>query len=251
MCSIGSFFSSGSPESIKDDGQVDRSKYPVGMGERDWKYLTKKVIENLQYIDGGGLTINHPTWSSLSLENIYKILDYAPQILGIQACNTDLASDLEYWDNVLKTGRKAWGFFVPDHKHKSKPNGDWRGRNILLIPELTEHACLQSYRNGSFFGQLYNTDLSFIEISLSDKTVTYITNFAESIKIIEDGIITEYQGNSCTHVCQNDVTYVRAEAAGLNDKIYSQPIIFKLYTPPKKDTIFGQKKSKQINNMWW
>jgi hypothetical protein len=82
MCSIGSFFSSGSPESIKD-GQVNRSKYPVGMGERDWKYLTKKVIGNLQYTDGGGLTINHPTWSSLSLENIYKILDYAPQILGI------------------------------------------------------------------------------------------------------------------------------------------------------------------------
>ena len=267
ICTVGSFFSSGSPE----------GSAPKSMDEKSWKALIKSAVHMLQFPDAGGLTINHPTWSDLSMTNIFAILDYTKYVLGIEACNTDLAGDLQYWDNVLITGRRAWGFFVPDHKHKWQEAqhgeegklakiGQWRGRNVLIVPQKTEHECLKAYRNGHFFGRLYNTDLSFTNISLSGQNVTYATNKATSITVIEDGIKTTYNGSSCTHTVSAGATYVRAEASRdytfeyndgsevtKKDVIYSQPITFKPFTPRRQDTWEFEANSKKFSfpKMLW
>lgn len=248
MCAIGSLFVSGSPEVDNGDGTYDRSALPIGMGGRSWKTLVKKALMDRQYRGLCGLTINHPTWSNLSLANIFKILDYSDAVIGIEAYNTDLENDLKYWDNVLKTGRQAWGFFVPDHKHKTKPLGNWEGRNVLLIPQLDEKSCLSAYKNGQFFGRIKNTDLSFTGISVSGRTITVSTNSAETITVIEGNTRTEYSGSSCSHTCSADSVYARIEAEGLEDMIYSQPIIFKPLIP--KSTLETQRRKRQRVFAW-
>lgn len=250
MCTVGATFSSGSPEVINPDGTSDRSAKPSGMGGRDWRTLIKLTIPTLLFNDGGGLTINHPTWSNLSMDNIFDILDYSPYVLGIEAFNTDAVHDEEYWDNVLITGRRAWGFFVPDHKHKTKPNGDWLGRNILLVSELSEHECLKAYREGRFYGSMRGSNLTFTNIELNDSVISVSTNDAESIDVVEDGIVTTYSSDSCEHSFAPDATYVRIKAYKNGDTIFSNPFIFKPYVP-KRRKMMNYYDEYQINAMLW
>lgn len=249
ICSIGSFFSSGAPEIDNGDGTFDRTGLPKGMGGQSWKTLVRLASKKMQYKSGGGLTINHPTWTNLSFINLYEMLDYTEIFIGMEAYNTDLQGDLSYWDSTLLTGRKVWGLFVPDHKHKTKPEGNWLGRNILLVDNLNQKSCLKAYKKGTFYGKLGNSNLMFTSILLSNKILSINTNSAESIIIIEDGQRTEYTGSSCVHNCSKLSTYVRIEANGLNDTIYSQPIIFKPRKKNKGKTLEA-KKRKHKKIMW-
>lgn len=253
MCTIGSFFSSGTPEIIDStDGSTDRSGRPKSMEGASWKDLIKLSVPMLQYADGGGLTINHPTWSNLSLKNIFSILDYTPYVLGIEAYNTNYESDLKYWDDVLITGRRAWGFFVPDHKHKTKPAGNWLGRNVLIVPNRTEYECLKAYREGRFYGRLRNTDLSFTDINLENNVINCSTNLATTITIIKDGQRYDYSGSSYEYEITDSPTYIRIEATDGNNVIFSQPFIFKQYIPKRKDIWQNENKNIfGINRLLW
>ncbi|MFA7174909.1 MAG: hypothetical protein WC340_16155 [Kiritimatiellia bacterium] len=119
------------------------------------------LIEGLLYPDGGGITINHPT---CSLEDMLTLLDFDERVLGIEVWNhrrsfgissarPDAMSFYNLWDDVLRTGRRCFGFFVKDHFQYG------RGRNVLLVSdglaltaEEREHEALRTYRQGRFFG---------------------------------------------------------------------------------------------------
>ncbi|MDD4019477.1 MAG: hypothetical protein PHV28_16225 [Kiritimatiellae bacterium] len=122
-----------------------------------------KRIEGLLYPDAGGITINHPT---CGLEAMLTLLDFDPRVLGIEVWNhhtyfggklgrPDAMPFYELWDDVLRTGRRCYGFFVKDHCLFG------RGRNVLLVSGLEgltarekERAALRAYRTGCFFGLL-------------------------------------------------------------------------------------------------
>ena len=122
-----------------------------------------KRIEGLLYPDAGGLTINHPT---CGLEAMLTLLDFDPRVLGIEVWNQhvyfggkldrpDAMPLYELWDDVLRTGRRCYGFFVKDHFLFG------RGRNVLLVSGLEgltarekEREALRAYRTGRFFGLL-------------------------------------------------------------------------------------------------
>lgn len=119
--------------------------------------------------DGGGLTLNHPTGK---LADYAAMLDFDPRVLGIEVWNQltsgfgssrgfydrgdgPLLHFYRLWDDILRSGRRCWGFFVKDH------NTFGRGRNVLLLPPLEgqsaadrEAAALRAYRRGSFFGSV-------------------------------------------------------------------------------------------------
>lgn len=123
----------------------------------------------LAHPDGGGITLNHPTGS---LERYAEMLDFDPRVLGIEVWNQLTSgfgaaggfyaqgkeTNLHFyrlWDELLRTGRRCWGFFVKDH------NTYGRGRNVLLMPEREgmtpaerEAAALRAYRRGEFFGSV-------------------------------------------------------------------------------------------------
>ncbi len=127
----------------------------------DLKDETGRPIEGLQYPDAGGITINHP---GLSVSNCVMLLDFDPRVLGIEFWNhkryfgAHKANNLgfyELWDEVLRTGRRCFGFSVNDHYYYG------RGRNVLLVPPLAkldmperERLALRAYRLGHFFGMV-------------------------------------------------------------------------------------------------
>lgn len=227
---IGSFYISGSP----------RGETPVGCDRESIFSVIPKILKSLQYEDGGGVTINHPTWTGLTFEQTCALLDCDPRVLGIEFFNATSQDDgergwaIDLWDEILFSGRKCFGFAVADHEGQGTEN--WRGRNILLVDEATEHSCLQAYRNGAFYGQINNTPLKFDSITLTDRTYSVQASYADTINIIIDGESTEYSSTSVSVSVPENAVYVRAEAHTSNDSIYSNPITFNEYVPPQRNS---------------
>ncbi len=181
---------------------------------RPWRDVFRAALDGdeggggLLHADGGGLTLNHPTGK---LADYLPMLDFDPRVLGIEVWN-QLTSGFgssrgfydhtgqpnlhfyQLWDDILRTGRRCWGFFVKDH------NTFGRGRNVLLVPKLDdvpaterEAAALRAYRKGSFFGSV---------ASLAASTeAEVITPYDRSdfrfrrIEVHEDKIEVEVSGN--------------------------------------------------------
>lgn len=221
MNSLGSTFSIGNYRGISPSG------YAGGRIED----LIKDITDNLLYSDGGGITVNHPTWTYnqnlFSMDILKQILDMDDRILGIEIYS-GLTWDVDLWDEILISGRRCWGFAVPDHKHKTMVN--WYGRNVLVVPELTQYECLKAFRNGNMYCKYANTDLKFTEISFANNTLTVKTNAAATIRFIMDGVKVSETENVTTasHDASDAMIYIRAEAETATDRILSQPIMFSI-----------------------
>ena len=232
--SIGSMFSSGTFDShSKFKTFWNGGKYSYGTGLH-WQDAFNKMLDQLLFKDGGGITINHPTWSKLDQSIIEEKLDFDSRVLGIEVFNQGTWS-LEMWDNLLKTGRRCLGFLVPDWGVQDEEAKDYRGFNVLLVNDFTEHSCLKAYRDGAFFGSEYGGDLSFNEISLKSDKLVVKTNGISTITIITDQGISKMEKDTTgtiysIPVDSNNVPiikYIRIEAEnGAKERIFSQPIRF-------------------------
>lgn len=155
---------------VFDADTLSVTQYRLMQGtNRPWRDVFREAFEKLQHPDGGGMTLNHPTGK---LADYLPMLDFDPRVLGIEVWN-QLTSGFgssrgfydhsgepslhfyKLWDDILRTGRRCWGFFVKDH------NTYGRGRNVLLVPQLDamtsterEAAALRAYRRGAFFGSV-------------------------------------------------------------------------------------------------
>lgn len=220
---------------------------PEPNDECTWKYKFSKILSQMQYADGGGITLNHPRWTKgyadeqgvgykkLKDSDLMAMLDYDERVLGIEFYNagsegnTSWLWDLDTWDAILMTGRRCWGFCVADHDGQSTNDSYvWRGRNILLCSEFTEHECLKAYREGRFYGSIYNTDLKFSSIVLSNYTLSVVAENADYLNFVVDGVYNRVNSNSASYNVPAGSTYVRVEAHNNENSIYSQPIMFKL-----------------------
>lgn len=210
-----------------------------------WRYKFKLILEHLQYSDGGGITLNHPAWtkvrgtssSVLTNKDLMDMLDFDDRVLGIEFYNqNDIETRwaLDTWDEILKTGRRCWGFCVADWGPTYTT--DWTGRNILLCDSNImntgttaekEHECLKAYREGRFYGSIKGTNLKFTEISINGNTITVSTTGATSLNIVVNGVSNIINSDSTTYTVPNYATYVRVEGHNDADSIYSNPIIFK------------------------
>lgn len=232
------------------------------------------ILNTLQYQDGGGITVNHPGWSVMQNENngfpkwtrtnsaerVIELLNTDDRVIGMEIRNTSSFSALDgyedtevntnvnsvaLWDEILMTGKRCWGFCVPDHE--TEWGTTWTGRNILLVDSFDEHTCLKAYRNGNFYSKIFDSNLAFSNISFDGTTFSVSAPNAEKIQIIVDGVYTETTGSTASTVVPSDATYVRAEAwmpyawtyrngtvYNVTEKIYSNPVIFKAYVPAKR-----------------
>lgn len=249
ICSPGSSFISGNIDP-KENYHLKRHGFCVGFGGT-WQEGFEGMIQNLIYPDAGGITINHPTWfSQLPEEHVLEMLDFDESVLGIEIYNdysarrnwfenpnykapqeSETGFSLNLWDRILSTGRKCWGFCVPDHSVKQGTN--WNGRNILLVSEFTEHNCLKAYRQGQFYGCLKDNDLTVSNFSATESTVSIELNAPATIKFItETGIVSTVEGTLATyHIPQKnrkpDIIYVRVEVEdGSGERLFLQPIMY-------------------------
>ena len=162
-----------------DTTQLTVTQFRLMQGaNRPWREVFRAALDGevnegrrtggLLHADGGGITLNHPT---RALEEYAVMLDFDPRVLGIEVWNqltSGFGSNKGFydggdgprlhfyrlWDDLLRTGRRCWGFFVKDH------NTFGRGRNVLVLPKAgdsapdREAAALRAYRSGAFFGSV-------------------------------------------------------------------------------------------------
>lgn len=219
-CTVGSYFQSG-------DGY-----------EASWQQLFDDALAQLAYPDGGGIVINHPRRTGLSIETLETRFDYDDRVLGIEAYNHRSEHKPKYdrtgdatgiWDTLLERGRQVFGFFNPDSHSRWRPAPSWTdqmgGRNVLLVDATTEAAAARAYRGGQTYGALYGTGLTFERISADAEELVVETNESCEITVIADGAVTNtVTGDYATHAF-TDQEYVRIEAAdGTGERIFSQPI---------------------------
>ena len=167
-----------------------RGGYNFGSGE-PWATSVDRMIAGLIYPDGGGVTINHPKWSSHDRMFLLKMLDYDPRVLGIEVVEGGVCASESYWDWVLATGRQCFGFFVPDHSIRRKDGAF--GVNVLVTPERSVHACLKAYREGNFYGALRGLgELKFTRIAFGGTTVEAETDRPARFMVVTGlGVVKE------------------------------------------------------------
>lgn len=233
-CAPGSMYSSGNFD-VHDVFKTQEHGYAIGTG-LPWETVFRKMIDHLLFPDAGGITVNHPTWSGLSFDQVVKMLDFDARVLGIEVYNDTCATNygdpgggwaLKLWDDILRTGRRCLGFFVPDHTVG-------RGKNILLAPSFTEYECLKAYRKGTFFGALSGSGLQFTRISLENNELSVALNDRATIRIVTDkGEAQKTSGKEAAYKLPVGaggtpaISYVRVEAIDEgSEQIFSQPIRF-------------------------
>lgn len=210
-----------------------------------WQQAFDEILSQLQFSDGGGITLNHPDDHNLSLR--CNMLDYDERVLGIEIYNrvidvnngdsNYLSNSLAFWDEILRTGRRCWGFSVVDWQvEKYAP---YYGSNILLVPSLTEQECLRAYRNGAFYSQIRDNGLRFNRIDVSDSVVNVSVNKPATINVITDvGVVATSQGTECSYAIRNKDIFVRVEAVedDVEDShIFSNPIMLKSVSDVAKE----------------
>ena len=236
---VGSRFASGTFD-VRNGYQLDKHGYCMGVG-LPWKEAFGRVWDGLICEDGGGVTINHPVWSGLTVQKIMEFLDFDPRVLGIEIWNHTCEQlngkgwALKQWDEVLATGRRCFGFAVSDHVHSNDP--EFQGYNILLInkevaADQVANACLQAYRQGRFYCTLLG-EVRFEDLRVSDRQVSIKTNHRCALRIISAaGVVATGEGTDLEWACPMELAermrhrYVRVEAKQLDgkDQTFSQPI---------------------------
>ena len=131
ICAPGSAFASGTFDA-HNLAKTASHGYNYGSGEF-WGTAIDRMVEGLIHPDGGGVTINHPSWTKLDRELMLKILDHDPRVLGIEVIEDSGHNSENYWDWALSTGRQCFGFFVPDWHISNKVFGV----NVLCVQEKT------------------------------------------------------------------------------------------------------------------
>ena len=178
----GSAFASGTFDQLNRFKTFSRGGYVHGSGEV-WKTAIDRMIAGFIYHDGGGVTVNHPTWTSLDREFMLELLDYDPRVLGVEVIEGGATNSEKYWDFALSTGRQCFGFFVPDHSIRRKDNSF--GVCVLVVPERSVHACLKAYREGNFYGAKRGLDeLRFTRIEFRGVTVKAETDRPARFEVI-------------------------------------------------------------------
>lgn len=249
LCAPGSLYSSGAFDVDQRFG-LRAHGYDLGTG-LPWRDVFPKVFEQLLFPDGGGVTINHPTWSKLDFEQVCQFLDFDSRVLGIEVYNDagatafgdpTLGWAVELWDRILTSGRRCLGFFSPDKCAN--------GKNILLVPRFSEHECLKAYRAGAFYGTNGDPKFSFGRIQIIDDRISVRVR-KDGAPVISGGSDNRLIVNVTTNAARRrinarwnepfnidipkderdrpSVSFIRIEAVDLDagQVLYSQPIRFR------------------------
>jgi len=248
ICSPGSSIASGTCD-VHGCYRLRQHGFCSGFGGR-WQEGFEGMLQGLDYPDGGGITINHPAWySRLPDEVMLEMLDFDERVLGIEIYSDYEAGKnwfkdaaykappesapglaLNLWDRILSTGRRCWGFCVPDHNVCK--GGNWRGRNILLLSAFTEHDCLRAYRQGRFYGCLKDNGLTILDFTATEALISVRVNRPAKIKFItQAGLSKTIIGQSAAYERQRKTgaragTYIRVEIEDdSGERLFLQPVI--------------------------
>lgn len=247
ICSPGSSFISGNFDPLGCRYGLAAHGFAVGFGGT-WQEGFDGMLEHLDYPDGGGIVICHPAWfSRLPDALIHEMLDFDARVLGIEIYNDYSArknwSEIPHyqppaesaagfathlWDRILATGRRCWGFCVPDHS--AARGGDWIGRCVVLAEERTDHACLKAYRQGRFYGCLKDNGLTIRDLTATERAISVqVSTPARIAFITEAGRVPAVEGERATlDLPTPGPTFVRIEVEDdTGERLFLQPVRYK------------------------
>ena len=200
-----------------------------------WREGFLKLLDSAIVPDGGGIVINHPTWSHLPVDFLNRMLDFDPRVLGMEIYNHNSRDDFSdfsdtLWDAVLSTGRQCFGFCVQDHPTVDRK---WLGRIILLPEERTAESCLKAMRQGHFYGAIAGNGLRFEYLDFDGHTLKARCNRAADFQLIsKTGVIgdivrgIEFSYTVPDHERSRHV-YLRltAREGREEEKLFAQPVM--------------------------
>ncbi|MCK5804073.1 MAG: hypothetical protein KAI66_14655 [Lentisphaeria bacterium] len=223
--------------------------YPMGYNGT-WQSGFSDMIDHLDFPDGGGIVVAHPTWSRLTDAEVVEMLSFDTRVLGMEIYNDGVGTgiregrypaeegepepgfSIHMWDRILAEGRRCLGFCVPDHNIPEQ--GDWLGRIILMVPAFTERCCLQAYRKGHFYGCLQGKNLTVTDFAATPRRISVSVNTAAVIRFVTDaGLALSVEGCSATYEIPEkggvpDVTYVRVEVEDdSRERLLLQPVMYR------------------------
>lgn len=230
ILALGSSIASGKP----------KGEEPIGYNGTI-KAFCEEVKANFIYKNGGGAVIAHPKWSGFTTQDLIELLDAHDVILGFEVFNSNSADIYKYayprtlpsfdqWNEILASGRRAFGFFVPDHDYQRDMIKDNPGKNVLFVgsDEYDEEGCAKAYVNGAFYGIMEHTYLTFARIEAAPTELFVELNEPADIKFIyEKGVFASIENSTklaTTWYSSETPKFLRIEAQNAGGKIFSQGI---------------------------
>lgn len=210
-----------------------------------WRAAFDEAVGALVDPDGGGITINHPVWTGLNDALLVQFLDHDPRVLGMEIYNHMVVSNPAYtayqrqtavpmWDRTLTAGRRCWGFMA--HDHHDVAYEPYLGFNMLLLDALTITNALRAYRDGAFYTTMTKA-LALTGFTVADHSVTITTDAATTVSMVTDQGRVDVSASSHTFTVPANAIYARFEATGLGDTLRTQPLMYRLATPPPVDAV--------------
>jgi len=200
-----------------------------------WREGLRQLLASAIVPDGGGIVINHPTWSHLPADFLCEMLDFDPRVLGMEIYNHNCRDDFSdfsdtLWDAVLSTGRQCFGFCVQDHPAVDRK---WLGRIILLPEERTAESCLKAMQQGRFYGAIAGNGLRFEYLDFDGHTLKARCNREAVFQLIsKTGVIGDnVRGIEFSYTVpdheRSRYVYLRltAREGREEEKLFAQPIM--------------------------
>lgn len=249
-----------------------------------WQEQFDLTFSELQYSDGGGVIVNHPLRTNMSVDDVIEKLKYNKTlVLGVEVMNYRSQRDYNLsgyyfveWDKILSRGIRCYGFFSTDEHvlpPEYKEGQDMRdygyglGRNVMLTDNYDSHEVLKSYQNGQFYGAFYGDRITFTEINHENDEFIVKTDDAERIDFIsysiKDGEVVKndvisINNNEAVFTIDENMIFCRASAYENEDdhdykldvegeRIYTQPIMFKTEAEVNQEISDWEDEQKRKN----
>lgn len=211
----------------------------TGVGEGGFEGTVSEFVtetkQMLKYPNGGGVTINHPYWSGMTLTEILNIIGLSDIVFALEIYNAACESlngkgyALDLWDEVLSTGTQIFGTAVPDHA--AEGSFDWQnlpfGFNHLLCVTETEQEIMLAYRQGRFYTTIFNDNLLLKNFDVSDTGVmTFKASKSGTITVktaTRSQVFTDVD-NATFATTAADV-YVRVEMVSGDNRLFTNAIM--------------------------
>jgi predicted metal-dependent phosphoesterase TrpH len=197
---------------------------PVDTGERP----RERMQEVIDWVNeqGGLSTVNHPTWTGMSVQRLLELQRFA----SIEICNAGCIGhgseySVTHWDELLRRGRRVWGLATDDS------HSDWdRGLGwVEVYAARQEEAVVTALKSGRFFA---STGPRFEHIGWDGERLLVETEPVQGIALMSDiGPVAVAHGGNGTvtslqwHRGKQSCRYVRAELHRHDGrKAWSQPV---------------------------
>jgi len=214
---LGSEYGKGSEENTADTGHILAINVST---VTDVNLSLQERIDSIVSQNGIAI-VPHPT---VTYGIPYDQLVNLERYVGIEIYNAKAdAYAVDWWDSLLSTGKRVWGFAHDDEHVLTSDAG--KTAIYVLADNLSTKAIINAIKRGSFYSVIGNITID--EINVTDSSITITASNASYIKFIGryGQVLKNVSGTTATYQFTGYERYVRAEVVSADGDIaWTQPI---------------------------